>query len=611
MSPRMDGPSDQPAAGHGSNSGTPLPADGSGPLGGRSPTPAYPAFTPQSPAPTALSPIQRLARARGADAQRKSVRQPSANPDGTPVPLAGLAAGVTRGRRGGVGADETTAGRVRQRFSGTGVSAPPKVQQQERRARRMTLGLAGIAIAVIASSALLLFNPYLRAPGFGFQPGQRLVRVNSNDPLIIPGTEPPSVTPTPTPPPDASPTVTPTDVSGTPVAGAIATGTPSPGPTATLGATATPVATKTPTPTPSPTVTLAPTPTPGPVTVTFTAASDTLTLQQFGQETQQACPSGCPVAASQGTANEPSASTSGNIPATGGNPPYIATDLFITCNAGAAPSCVRSFTPTAANGASCVFSINVNLADGDSHYYQCRLTKPVNNGDFNGRVSCGRLCSMPYNNNGAGTYTDYTNQVVSGPDCGNATAQARNGANGWTPTYPGGTTIVLTGSRSFSPEYCNPPQNTTQPSIYSDPRQQLTTQGFSTAHVPWEGFDPTAATTIFSNALNGHRKANYQWKGATSICPSGPTHTTPGSLGGQFSVTCPSSGLEFYTWATAMKTSFAQGMAGTSFSSAQTTCQNLQKSMQGVSTAGTCAFTGISSGAFPSASLITVTVNTP
>lgn len=250
-------------------------------------------FIPESPTPPfnplgardLTPPIGRLAEGR------RTVRA-SAHPDGVPVPLG---AGAASGRGGG----------VRQRFSGSGVAAGGRIDRQERRARAITLGIAAAAVALVLSSALLLFHPLALDNGFGFALGHHYKPVQSSQVLIVPQ---PETTATETTTPEGGAPI----VRGTPTAGASVT--PAPG--------VTPGVTPTPTPTPSPTP--APTPTLPPVyaTATFTAATRNIASNPA---TMTACP-GCPDANALYLTNSSPAYHSGYYPATGLNDTVTYTD---------------------------------------------------------------------------------------------------------------------------------------------------------------------------------------------------------------------------------------------------------------------------------------------
>ncbi len=134
------------------------------------------------------------------------------------------------------------------------------VQRQERRARVATFGLVSLSFVIVLVSAYLLFNPLIRAPGFGFVPYQRVVTVTSTATVLVyaqtpvPTVGPPQTTPaggkgkpaTPTPRSQPTPTLPPIVTPTTPnLPTATPTFTPTPLPTATPRPTATP----TPTPT--------------------------------------------------------------------------------------------------------------------------------------------------------------------------------------------------------------------------------------------------------------------------------------------------------------------------------------------------------------------------
>lgn len=567
----------------------------------RTPTPPFSAGRTGAPTPT-----QRLTEARSGS---RRVRH-SPHPDGPPAPLPTHGA-AGRGRASG----------VMQRFSGTGVAPRERVQQQERRARATTLLLAGIAVLLIACSALLLFNPFLQHPGFGFDPGHRFVREDSNVPLIVEGTEPPTVTPTSsttgptptaTPHTAAQPTNTPAP-SGT--ATSSASGTATPGPTATAAPTATPKPTAT--IVPSPTIAPSPTivPTPGPVTVEFTAASQTIS-----NNTWSACPSGCDVPATATTTSESPAASAGPSNVTGGWS-YRATDILFsyTDRLHKGFSYDRYISPTTTSGQGCQNSpLHVVLSDGQSGYWQCSVSPDVSAGAFNGSqfacsVQNGICWTLTYNNP-SGTYTDYTNTSVSSGDCTNLTnaaiTNATNWGNGYNPSIP---VVVRKDAPKVSNAGCSPSSGTTQPSVYpGQPTKRLTVSGHATGSVYWEGFDPSQVPGAVGTALDKKLTSGYAWKSGTkSVCstPSGGW-TSPGS-GTTFSVTCAASELEYVNWTAAQITQFQNGMAGVSAKNAVSQCQSLQKSIQGVTTATSCTITPAGSALPSDPTKITVKVDQP
>ncbi|MEO7002825.1 MAG: hypothetical protein ABI068_13485 [Ktedonobacterales bacterium] len=262
------------------------PGNGAGKQPGQTPgrTPQYPYHiaantaapnTPNAPTPRdptqplfatngPISPARRTTAKREQRAKRhpQGSHHPSANPDGvpSPIPAAFTAPTSPLDPRGGV---------ARQRFSGSGLTSRTAAQRQEDRARRMTLGMAGVAALLILLVALLIYNPAALFMGYGFAPGLRLINVDSHIPLIIFGTPPPP-----------SPTVT-------PPSGSTPTATAQPG-------TATPTATNTPTPTVTNTPTPTETPTPS-YGATATVSFSTATQAVAGPAQIQGCPSGCSI----------------------------------------------------------------------------------------------------------------------------------------------------------------------------------------------------------------------------------------------------------------------------------------------------------------------------
>ena len=216
------------------------PLDGQGNMPtqpmGRTPTPPYSPSRKNAP-----TPIQRF--------NEMQSRPVTSTPDGRPASLPVTGSRYLWGVAGAAISGGPSA--ARQRFSGSGLLPQTHTQRTERRAQVMTLSLAGVAVLLIVGSALLLFQPTVQWPGFGFKLGQQFSHLASNIPLIIQGTPPP-VTPTPRPSPgtatpgrntgSTAPTATPAPAAtATPAAEPTAT-SPAAIPTATAAATAIPTA---------------------------------------------------------------------------------------------------------------------------------------------------------------------------------------------------------------------------------------------------------------------------------------------------------------------------------------------------------------------------------
>ena len=527
---------------------------------------------------------QRLSEARASAFPARA----STSPDGAPAPIPGMLAA------GGVA-------RVTQRFTGVGVAPRTQAQREERRARIFTLFLAFLAIGLIVSSALLLFNPFVLKLSFGFNPGQRVTEVHSKVPLII--TKVQQSTPTPKP----SPKVTPRPATPQPgpksTATAAATGTPrgGPGPTATAAPSPLPTATATPAPTatatPAPTATPSPTPTatpaPGAVTVTFTAASQTISSNS-SNDVATACPSGCDIPVTTGSAS--SGTYAGSlIQATGGYT-YQALDLWVQNTSG-------SSKYVAANLPGCGSSAAVTVPANSNVYLQCAYPSSSN---VNGYTDSGTVHYYP----ASGLYTDYSNTYITSTDCTNAKNSAINaGAQTWANNYPAPPQGIVT-SRTATASNCNPTTGTYEWQVYGNGQHNnpLKTSATATGHVNYETFTYSQAEAWVAAQLP-LTSSNWAWKSG-SITGCSPQSYSSGG-GNVITVVCGVSELEYFNWSSSEKAQIASALAGQQTSNGSSICDSVRQSVEGVAPTGTCTVSSSGASVLPGASQITVVVNVP
>ncbi len=537
------------------------PASGVG--GMRTPAPPYRPATARAQGQTVA---QRLSEAR---ASAFPVR-PSTAPDGAPSPIPGMLAGA-----GGVA-------RVTQRFTGMGASQRSQAEQDESRARVATFILAFLAIALILFSALLLFNPFVMQLSFGFNPGQRIVEVHSDVPLII--TKPKQNTPTPNPTPKST-TATGVGAGASKTPDPHATPAGGPGPTATPAPTVAPTATPQPaaTPTPAPTAT----PIAGTAQVVFTAAEQ----KQSFNGAMNACP-GCEINAPKQTAT--SGGYTGSRVQFSGGYSYPAADLELSNSSSLGYQFNDQLSGCNGNGTAWVPAFT-STAYGAGPWIQCVRPKwsPVNGFTDGGAVQYRQTAS----------YTDYSQTSVSSTDCNNAINSAVNaGAQSWANSYsapqPGS---VL--SRYTSNNGCNPGVGYVHGTSCAKVQYPCYTSSTAWGHADYESFTWSQALTA-SAAHLALSSSNWAWKSGTVQGCNGQSFSGTSVM----TVICGSSETEYFNWSSAQQAQLSAALAGKQTASGQSICDSVRKSVEGIPPTSTCTVT-FAGPILPPASQISVTVN--
>lgn len=538
-------------------------------------TPAPP-FRPGVARAQGQSAMQRLSEARTSAFPLR----PTSAPDGAPAPIPGMLAGA-----GAVA-------RVSQRFSGAGFSQRNQTEREESRARIATFLLAFLAIGLILTSALMLFNPFVMRLSFGFNQGQRIVEVHSNVPLIIskPQTPTPSPTTKPTTIPGVGTNPTPTVApKGTPIIG--------PGPTATAVPTALPTPAPTPTP-PPPQATATPTPTPtatpvaGTAQVAFTAAKQT----QSYSGGMNACP-GCEINTPTQTASSGGYNGAG-VQFSGGYS-YPAADLELSNSSSSGYQFNDQLAGCNGNGTAWVPAFTSN-AYGAGPWIQCVRPKwsPVNGTTDGGAVAYTQTAS----------YTDYYNTSVTQSDCNNAVNNAINaGAQSWANGYNAPQPGIVT-KRYTSNNGCNPGVGYVHGTSCAKVQYPCYTSSTAWGHADFETFTWTQAETQAATHL-ALTSSNWAWKSGT-LAGCSPQSMTPPSSGNIMTVVCGVSQEEYFNWSSSEQSQIASALAGKSQASGGSICDSVRKSVEGIAPTTTCTVT-FTGPILPPASQITVTVNTP
>ncbi len=550
------GPSNRPSSNQ--RAQEPHASPGTTPANLRPPTPPYPA----------QSPAQRLAAARGAQSAR---RTSSSHPDGTPAPL-------PRGIGGKIGGGAGDAGRVVQRFSGTGLTPRSVVQRQENRARKMTLALAIVAVLLITASALLLFDPTVRLPGFGFAFGQRVTTVNSNQPLLLQGTEPPTATPQN----GNNPTTTPTPHGNT-------------GGNTSPTATAVPTATRVPTATPVPTVI------PSGAVVHLTPATKPVNWSGA----LSACPSGCAVPDQRIAANNNYTSTQSGTwvqdYAQGtlklqeytyyGSMSWTGTISSTSLGSGTWP-CTSSWSGYLGPGQTTTFTCRVN---GSAQYPANSISGDslTYNGATYGNCSAGAKCSVVHFWN-PNAFTDIGHYTVTQQDCNNvinganqqATSNGQSWGNSWVSSWLSqnpGNTEVWGASMSYASQGCSPGVGY---SHYPNFTITGTTTATATALVYKFGDAQQASINQLTATLPAYTSLS-----SSTPCQSG-TLSNVSSGSNNFTIQCSASGTEIWDWTsdTALQDSLKNQIAGKPKATAEQICNSMPTEI----VAGSCHidFTG-------------------
>jgi hypothetical protein len=530
------------------------------------PTPPYRPLSPMSPTPVVtasatVSSTDSSASLQGTplrklrDARRASTGMPphtSLHPDGTPAPLPTFGPGgsglIGRGRA-----------RVVQRFTGSGVVPRTRLQRQEGHARRATVALAAVAAVLIAGSALLLFDPAIQRPGFGFSLGQILHRRPSGAPLYVDGTQPPTTTPTPT---ASAQTPTPTPPGG-----------------ANTGA-GTPVPTATPRPTVPPTP--IPTVIPGGAVISFKPTTQPVSHSSF---TGCAPPTACDFLTSSNSGSSPGSAV---INTTGSVSDEVAGPYNVTLTAVRYcyypipdfPKCVvsgHSWDPAAwgnptfnmqSSNFSCsgisIPAVGVKGTVPSSWCWWPTSWNPVLAGTFTGTLaqdepvctSCNfYLFSFSFSN--AQWNSVRSHAVVTGADCNNAAdaayAQASTSAtstlNAWVAGRP---RLAAQVTQIASARGCTPGVNAASG----------TTTGSSAASWSATVLDPNTAVAGAASYIKNHVPPGYSLTGGPTTCTAqsllSASNYSYDSGTGVVTITCPSSGTATYDWVSATQGKGAQ-----------------------------------------------------
>jgi hypothetical protein len=474
-------------------------------------------------------------------------------------------------------------GRVIQRFSGSGVAERALTTQRERRARSATIALSVVAVALLISSAIFLFNPFLQNRGFGFALGYRYKTVQSSDVLKI-ADDPPKV---PTPPAGGQPTPTPPGAKPTGTPGAHPTTTPRPVPTATPRPTATPGPTATPTP-----------PIGSAATVKFTATNKTIQSQPASITD---CSSGCTINAYQHLANNITENNY-SVAATAGP---VATQtlqgyLWVAHVSGG-PNPAYATLTLSSGGVSCTVVIgNPNgLATGTAETDFCNtgVYSPLTDSSFAGSLT-GATCfdgdtPKQYRCNFAWQVANLSQPLTTNPkrpsvsysDCHNAMdnlayTQGHDAMSSWVSANTNSGWMVA-GSPSYTYGNWN-----CSPGIGSL-ASSGTFHAWDTTWVDAYTFDPAAAQNYAMNNLNGQLPTGYVWQNNASGCSLGSSVS-----GSTVNINCQYSRTAVYDWSLALKDSLAQNLANPSLDA--TAAANICNNAPGV-VPGSCTVT-ISNG---------------
>lgn len=420
----------------------------------------------------------------------------------------------------------------------------------------MTLALAVVATLLITASALLLFNPTIQLPGFGFAFGQRIKTVNSNQPLLLQGSPPPTATPQQGGNP--TPTRTPQGGNGS-------------NPTPTLVPTATPI----PTATPVPTVI------PSGAVVHLTPATKPVNWSGA----LSACPSGCAVpdqriAANnnytstqsgtwvqdyaQGTLQLSESSINGQLGWRGSIPPYDTTASPWPCDSpwSGTLSPLQKITITCKVTGTRQFSAGSIL--GYSTFY--------------GDPTCTMKCSfVTFSNPSA--FTSYGHYTVTQQDCNNvinganqqATSNGQSWGNGWVSSWlsqNAGNTEVWGASMGYASQGCSPGVG-----YNGYPNFTITGTTIATATALVYKFSDAQQASI--NQLTATLPAHTSLSNSTP-CPSG-TLSNVNNGSNNFSIQCSASGTETWNWAsdTALQDSLKNQILGKPKATAEQTCNSL------------------------------------
>ena len=563
------------------------------------PTPPHQPRQPvQSPPSSVLTPAEKLAVRRWATGRKPQPWQSqSAFPDGVPaqLPRMGRFRHRRSGRQNDTGASASPAsvsqypdgtpvplptiggrsGRVVQRFSGSGVAERSLTTRRERRARTATIALSIIAVALLVSSALFLFNPFLQNRGFGFALGYRYETIRTSDVLKI-ADDPPPVTPTP--PAGAQPT--PTPPTAQPTATPSTGGSPAPKPTA--APTATPRPTAVPTATPRP----APTPTPNPVgsgaVVTFTAANQSVQSQPASITD---CGSGCTINAYQHLTNN---ITENNnlVRATGGQ---VATttlkgqvSVSVTSISGPYPApftVYASVTLRASSGLSCTVDVGpVTLNGGAQPNIPCDTGKysPLSTTFFGatGKQVCyGDVTPKQYQCTftfSGPLSTNPKSPSVTYNDCHDAMdylarTVGHNAMADWVNSnINAGWRLAASPSYTYGNWNCSPGiGSTTYPTPWF--------HAWDTTWVDAWTFNPAAAQNYAMNDLNNRLPSGYVWTASATGCPLSSSVS-----GSKITINCQYSRAAGYNWTQSLKDSLAQSLAKSNLdaAAAENICNN-------------------------------------
>lgn len=526
-----------------------------------SPTPPY-GFPPagavsRQAVPEAGSPLQRLRDTR----RDAGAPRTSAHPDGAPAPLPRFLAG---GRAGGT-TGGAAAGKVVQRFTGTGITPQARVRRQERRARRATVMLAVVAVVLITSSAFLLFDPAIQLPSFGFAIGTRYHAVDSGKSITL-YQDPPTATPS-----DASPT--PTAASPTPNPTS-PTATPPDSPTSTAAPTATPMPTAT------------ATPTYGPGTLTFYRTAKPLTVSQT--MTATAC-NGCSLDPATGTLPATTRNYSNQI-SYGAYGAWVQStsasqqkmNIHIRCykdpqfRFNVCPSVQMVWLDSSANQNRCDmgnvgtmqvgqsmwttctyeqyghFNYNDLLSSDTNSYWQsCQTPDPSGGGLVYG-------CFVSVDQYSVNTYGSWASTTYYMPDTSTCMSQGNNGANVQnnarsvaSQAVSGGQPDQISGNANFPAQYFCSDVNTCNAVGANQPMPGNHNQYSQCQPVTAWRFSYTAtdAHTLQMDRLKSAVEQYYTLDPAASACASGsPVQGTENSNHTSVQISCAASGRELYNW---------------------------------------------------------------
>ena len=283
----------------------------------------------------------------------------------------------------------------------------------------------------------------------------------------------------------------------------------------------------------------------GTVTVTFTPATRTFTPS--GAMT--ACPSGCDLTASLGSAQRTITTTANAT----GQLAYYAVDLQVVTPSGYD----GLFAPTASDGNTCANGpFRLTMSAGQSRWIQCQpATQPVAPNDFYNET----YAPVFYQNPKA-SYLDTGSHYVTPADCANASNTASAQAQSWAQGYAPAKQQVVARSIHVTASWCTPGIS----------HAATTLTGNATITVSYESFAPPDASALASQRLNAQLPAGYAWKaGSASACT--PTWSAPAN-GTTFTVTCVESGVAIAQWTDALKTQLANALAGHTVSAALAAC---------------------------------------